>query len=242
MTSPSAPAARPGPARAAITPFPRAGRRVEHAYRELAIAETGDAEQRRALGDLRLLPRPWDPATCVDRQLRAELWQWLEQVASWFNHEYVWDPGTAIPACWPQHPHLVHELAVLADLRRRAGLAFTADGLEEWHRYAVPAFTDRLRTRMQALCTDRGHEPWPAAGRYARHTGDSASQERTTVFAADVRALQAPPAPADPAPTNRPGPPPGPAPAASNEAAPARPRLLLVDGRRVDEQTGEILD
>jgi hypothetical protein len=46
-------------------------------------------------------------------------------------------PGTSppvIPGCWPQHPHLVHEIAVLADQRRRAGTARTSDVLEEWHR------------------------------------------------------------------------------------------------------------
>jgi len=218
---------------------------VEHAYRELAIAETGSAEQRGALGNLRLLQRPWDPATCVDRQLRAELWQWLDQVASWFNHEYVWDPGTVIPACWPRHPHLVHELAVLADLRRRAGMAFTADGLEEWHRYAVPAFLERMRTRMQAHCAEKGHEPWPASGRYARHLGDNAMQERAAVFDADTRALQdqaAPPSPPTGAPPNSPAPRPNPPPTASDVAPPTRPRLLVVDGMRVDERTGEILD
>jgi type IV secretion system protein VirD4 len=31
-----------------------------------------------------------------------------------------------IPACWPKHPHLVHDLAVLADQRRRAGRATPA--------------------------------------------------------------------------------------------------------------------
>jgi hypothetical protein len=45
--------------------------------------------------------------------------------------EYVWEVADAIPACWPQHPHLVHEIAVLADQRRRAGHAFTSDALEE---------------------------------------------------------------------------------------------------------------
>ena len=63
---------------------------------------------------------------------------WLDDVVIWLNHEYVWDVVAMIPACWPKHPHLVHEIAVLADLRRRAGHALTGDALEEWHRYALP--------------------------------------------------------------------------------------------------------
>ena len=74
-----------------------------------------------------------------------------------------------IPACWPRHPHLVHEIAVLADLRRRAGHALTGDAMEEWHRYALPAFTERMRQRMKGHCEDKDHQPWPAQGRHTRH-------------------------------------------------------------------------
>jgi hypothetical protein len=66
-----------------------------------------------------------------------------------------------IPVCWPQHPHLVHEIAVLADQRRRAGHALTSDALEEWHRYNLPAFTERMKSRLRNHCED-GHQPWPA--------------------------------------------------------------------------------
>ena len=150
-----------------ISAFPRAGRRVEHAYAELDLAAGGGTQQQRsALGDPRLLARPWDPATCVDPPLRGEIWQWLEQVVTWLNQEYVWDADAMIPSCWPRHPHLVHELAVIADLRRRAGLALTADALEEWHRYALPAFTDRMRQRLRKHCLDGGHQAWPGLGRY----------------------------------------------------------------------------
>ncbi|MCR6490883.1 hypothetical protein [Cellulomonas sp. P24] len=149
-------------------------------------------EQQNALGDPRLLARPWDPATCVDPQLRAEIWRWLEQVVTWLNHEYVWDADAMIPSCWPSHPHLVHELAVLADLRRRAGLGLTADGLEEWHRYALPAFADRMRQRMSQHCQEAGHQAWPAKSRHARHTAEAAVQERAAVQHADLGTLTAP--------------------------------------------------
>ena len=156
---------RPDPEPAAVPlvqPFPQPGRLVEHAYRELAIAANGTPEQKRALGDPRRLPRPWDPPTCTHPDLRLELWVWLDDVVTWINHEYVWDTASYIPACWPEHPHLVHDLAVLADQRRRAGLAHTSDALEDWHRYALPAFLDRMTSRLKSHC-ENGHQPWPSS-------------------------------------------------------------------------------
>ena len=176
--------------RAMISGFPRAGRRVEHAYAELDLAGGGGTlEQQNALGDPRLLARPWDPATCFDPQLRAEIWRWLEQVVTWLNHEYVWDADAMIPSCWPRHPHLVHELAVLADLRRRAGLALTADSLEEWHRYALPAFSDRMRQRLGQHCQDGGHLAWPGLGRHTRHVADEPCGGRAATYLSDIGTL-----------------------------------------------------
>ncbi|WP_448062516.1 hypothetical protein [Cellulomonas hominis] len=210
-----------------IDAFPRAGRRVEHAYAELELAAgAGTRQQQDALGDPRLLARPWDPASCVDHQLRAEIWQWLEQVVIWLNHQYVWDPDSMIPSCWPRHPHLVHEIAVLADLRRRAGLALTADAIEEWHRYALPAFTDRMRGRLGQHCGDGSHQPWPAQGRHTRHEGDGARSNRATAYRADCDALPTALGAAD----------------AVGIAAPRRPNLQVVDGLRVDLDSGVTLD
>lgn len=171
-----------------IAAFPKTGRRIEHAYTELEIAAHGTSQQRNALGDLRTLARPWDPATCVDPHLRTEVWRWLDAVVAWLNHEYVWNPETMIPACWPRHPHLLHEVAVLADLRRRAGVALTADALEEWHRYALPAFHERLRRRLGASCQGAGHESWPALGRYTRSSGGDARRGRLSALLSDVDA------------------------------------------------------
>jgi hypothetical protein len=86
----------------------------------------------------RLLPRQWEPASCRTPQLREQLWSWLAAVVDWLVTEYVWEVADTIPACWPQHPHLVNELAVLAGQRRRAGHALNSDTLEEWHRYSCP--------------------------------------------------------------------------------------------------------
>jgi hypothetical protein len=144
------------------------------AYRELDRAATGRPEQIRALGDARLLPRPWEPATCRTPPLREQLWLWLEAVVAWLVTEYVWEATDTILACWPQHQHLVHEIAVLADQRRRAGHAFTSDALEEWHRDSLPAFTERMKTRLKNHCED-GHQAWPAKGRHTGYTVATAS-------------------------------------------------------------------
>lgn len=218
-----------------ISAFPRAGRRVEHAYAELELAEGGGTQQQRsALGDPRLLARPWDPAACVDPQLRAEIWQWLEQVVTWLNHEYVWDADAMIPSCWPRHPHLVHELAVLADLRRRASLALTADALEEWHRYALPAFTDRMRQRLRQHCQDGGHQAWPGLGRHTRHVADEPGGGRAATYLSDIDDLTSPSegSPAGAFDDIR----------AREPVATIRPNLHRVDGRRVRLDTGELLD
>ncbi|WP_197275230.1 hypothetical protein [Luteipulveratus halotolerans] len=166
-------------------PFPEGGSMLRLAYRELTIAANGDAEQVKALGPLNMLPRPWDPPTCRRPELREQLWEWLEEVVNWLNREYVWDVAGMIPTCWPSHPHLVHEIAVLADQRRRAGLALNSDAMEEWHRYALPAFTDRLRNRAKDHCED-GHQTWPGRSRYARQMSDQSAHTREQVYAADV--------------------------------------------------------
>lgn len=169
-------------------PFPLPdGPELSAAYKELYLAAHGDDATKKAIGDPALLPRPWDPPTCHKRQLRQELWEWLDAVVIWFNTEYVWDHTAGmIPPCWPQHPHLVHEIATLADQRRRAGLDTSSNTLEEWHRYSVPAFCERLRQRIKSHC-DEHHQPWPARTRFARHTSDSAAVKREQALQADAR-------------------------------------------------------
>lgn len=151
-----------------VLPFPDPGPIIDDLYRELETAASGSDEEIRALGDPRLLPRPWAPASCRDPLLQAELRAWLQDVVAWLNGDYTWDPSGLIPGCWPHHPHLVHELAVLADQRRRAGQALTSDDLEHWHRYALPGFTDRMLTRCRRHC-DEGHQPSPSVERRHRY-------------------------------------------------------------------------
>ena len=175
---------------AMILSFPQPGELVRLAYRELHVAANGTPEEQQALGSHSQLARPWEPSTCADPGLRYEVWEWLEQVVIWLNHEHTWDTHALVPPCWPEHPHLVHEIAVLADQRRRAGLAVTSDAIEEWHRYCLPAFTDRMRNRLRAHCDDE-HKSWPAKSRHNEHLGEASTQRRENAFAHDVDALLA---------------------------------------------------
>ena len=73
MTNPTAPADA-----LLVRPFPQPGRLIQLAYRELDLAANGTPAQHAALGDPADLPRPWDPATCTNPQLRLEIWTWLD--------------------------------------------------------------------------------------------------------------------------------------------------------------------
>lgn len=104
------------------------------------------------------LPRPWEPATWTSLALQCELFNWLEDVTDWINTECVWDPTDLTPGCWAHHPHLIHELAVIADQRRQAT---STELLGEWQRITLPAFQDRMRSRVRRYCDD-SHQPSPA--------------------------------------------------------------------------------
>jgi hypothetical protein len=85
----------------------------------------------------------------------------------------------------------VHEIAVLADQRRRAGHALTSDGLEEWHRYSLPAFTERMSSRLRSHCED-GHQTWPVKGRNTRYRSETSRCTREDHYAADVGSVRPP--------------------------------------------------
>ena len=94
-------------------PFPLPGLLVQGAYRELQIAQYGSDEERAALGRIEKLDRPWQPFTCKPA-VRQQLWQWLDEVVVWVNHEYGWvSTGSSRPAgprtrtsptSWPSWP------------------------------------------------------------------------------------------------------------------------------------------
>jgi hypothetical protein len=190
-----------------ITPivreFPAPSKVLVSAFAELLIARSDDEDARNELGPISALPRPWDPPSCPPT-LRDELWIWLDRVVAWINHEYTWRPDQAIPACWPAHPHLVHEVAVIACLRYAAGHALTADALEDWHRYALPAFVDRLSARLAgAPCPPGEHKRWPAASRYVDYESDSAVRRRLDRYALDTGRRPSPQPPPPPSRTGR---------------------------------------
>lgn len=169
---------------AAAFPIPPGA--VLHALQLLEVRRRGDADEMAAAGNLDNLPRPWDPATCPE-ELREAVWEWCDQVAAWLNHEYVWRPTQMIPLCWPHHPHIARELAVLAVLRWNAEESLTPEAVEEWHRYTFPMFGDRLTSRLgESGCRTGKHMDWPAEGRYAAFVGDAAD-ERAQVIYADTR-------------------------------------------------------
>lgn len=169
-----------------VRPFPKPGPRIRLAYRDLARAIETVSDDPTRIDGFRDLPRPWIPASCEKSELREEVWGWLERVVIWLNHEYVYDPSTAIPACWPEHAHLVHEIACLADQRFRAESALTSDPLEHWHFMTYPAFIDRMLQRVGESC-EAGHpEAWPAAARFRLQVSSPMTRRRSLVFASDL--------------------------------------------------------
>ena len=149
-----------------LKPFPTPPQDVRAAIERLHLAATSPLTDEDELRKLAALPRPWDPATCHGG-LRTHLCTWLDEVADWINTQHLWalrDPG--LPACWPAHPHLVHDLAVVATTRYLASYAITPAALEDWHRYALPAFLSRLSERLGDGCL-AGH---PELG--PRHSRD----------------------------------------------------------------------
>ena len=163
-------------------PFPRPPRWVRHALEMLRQAELSGLEPS-AYG---LLDRPWDPATCSP-QVRRELWSWIDDVAGWLNYTYAWQTTHVVPSCWPAHPALVRELAVIACMRAAAADATVPHPMEEWHRYALPGFYARMNERQGMGCPPGRHVDWPARSWDADYRTPSAVAERRRRFNADIR-------------------------------------------------------
>ena len=168
-----------------LSGFPAPPSQVRQALISLAIVRSGDTDAIAELGDIHDLPRPWDPASCPP-PIRQQLWLWCDDVVAWINHQYSWRTASLIPGCWPRHPHIAHELPVLACLRDSAE-STGPELLEEWHRHTLPLFTDRLTARLgESTCRVGKHQDWPAAARYHAANDPQAVTERQNLFHTDT--------------------------------------------------------
>lgn len=149
------------------------------ALRTMAEPVTGEtpAQKQDRLDRLAELPRPWIPASC-EPDLQLRLWRWLDDVASWFNDQYSWQPRSMIPPCWPRHPHITHELAELAIRRYLAELAIEPALINEWHRWDRPLFVERMQAQLGDGCRN-DHNRWPGHNRFDDFTGNSEQRSRT---------------------------------------------------------------
>ena len=159
-----------------IDVFPTPPAAVAAQLDQLRTLRTGHPAAIAAL-DVTDLARPWEPATCTE-ELREQIWWWCDDVAAWLNHDYAWRPGQLIPPCWPAHPHIAHELAVLACLRVEAEAAIDLDLLEAWHRDALPGFLERMISRLGESCRTGSHTDWPAAARHDAYFNEQAVEDR----------------------------------------------------------------
>jgi hypothetical protein len=108
--------------RAAITPWPELPEELSVLLDEIeGEAETGGRH-----------PRPWDVAG-LKPKLAEMVWSWLPDAVAWINDHHAWQPEVVIPPCWPQHPDLVLELAVLAFSREAAVRTTVPRELKVWH-------------------------------------------------------------------------------------------------------------
>jgi hypothetical protein len=152
-----------------LAPFPIPSALVVGALDDLRLAVERPPEDRDELRLVAELPRPWDPPTCPP-ELQHYLWRWLADVVLWINEEHTWRVDRLIPICWAEHPHIAHELATLACQRFNAMYAVTPDPLEEWHRFALPAFLDRIAQRVGPTgCPPGRHQPSPGEARHVAY-------------------------------------------------------------------------
>lgn len=169
-----------------VQPFPEPGKSIKTAMEQLQYATIEPPADETALRELAQMPRPWDPGSCTG-QMRRELWTWLDRVAMWVNEEHLWSvnrPG--IPECWPAHPHIVHDLAVLACSRYYTSFAVTPAVLEDWHRYGLPGFLERLRDRLGDGCQPGKHQPRPRQERDEKHAATPVRAGRKQRYQDDV--------------------------------------------------------
>jgi hypothetical protein len=162
--------------------FPEPPPVVRQVLNTLTILRIGTPAEIEALGDTGDLPRPWLPGS-LPAEFQRPVWRWCDDVATWLNSQLAWRPLRLIPGCWPKHPHLVHELPLLACLRGLAERDNAPDRLEEWHRQTLPQFFERLTLALgESTCSSGSHQDWPAASRHHVYCTEKAVAERRDLF------------------------------------------------------------
>lgn len=168
-----------------VNRFPPPPTSVLQVFNQLKVLGSGDLAAAANLDREPVrVPRPWDPADCDD-DLRFDVWEWCEDVAAWINREFAWRGFTGIPPCWPQHPYLAHEIAVLASLRYIASQATEPRPLEEWLRVSLPTFIERMSTRSGEGCLTT-HTEWPGAAAFHRYADETSTGARRELLRADT--------------------------------------------------------
>jgi hypothetical protein len=171
-----------------MLPFPPPPGPIREILATLTVLKSGDANAIGKIGDIKNVPRPWDPSSC-DPENRLHLWGWCDQVVSWLNHEYAWRPASMIPRCWPAHPHIARELPLLACQRVAADASTSFDATDVWHRQTFPLFLERLNARLgESSCRNDKHIDWPAASRFDNANAEDAITQRRQSFADDTAA------------------------------------------------------
>jgi hypothetical protein len=148
------------------------------AYWELILPRSALSGQIRAVGDTRLLPRPWEPATCRSPAAAAAVVVLAGRGRRLVGHRVRL-------GCWRHDSYMLAAAPTsgvrdcgLADQRRRAGHARYQRRLGGWRRYNLPALTERIKSRLRNHC-ELQHRPGhavaskgrtkPAASGRARH-------------------------------------------------------------------------
>jgi hypothetical protein len=108
----------------------------------------------------------------LDREQAAQVWAWLIDWTAWMVERY--QLAEEIPACWPQHPPLIEELAALAAAWHDAyDESAPADAPLQWHerlarcRIRLRDWDDYTRCRNGTHTLRRLELAWPDTWRTA---------------------------------------------------------------------------
>ena len=144
-------------------PFPEPPGRHRRLLDELRLAAAATDETEHESRRVAMLPRPWDPPSCPP-EIRRTSTLWLDDVVAWINEEHTWRTDRVIPICWDctRTSFTSSRRSPACAGRRRSPSPRAA--LEEWHRYTLPMFLDRVVERIgETGCPPDRHQPNPVA-------------------------------------------------------------------------------